>query len=167
MRVLTISDNVLCVGLNLDLTEKFSMHISPREDREIAPPTMQALLKEASDWNGRQDTTTNVKEKIKQPLERIYHTFPGTPEKGGNYFSRFLLGQLLLANEFKRINLERSVFLYDEYPLASSTRLGSKSTERPVTTFMLTKGNQGQNKEVFIFHIKEEEKENLVKKDTY
>ncbi|BET30758.1 hypothetical protein wCauBTS_13650 [Wolbachia pipientis] len=155
MRVLTISDNVLCVGLNLDLTEKFSMHISPREDREIAPPTMQALLKEASDWNGRQDTTTNVKEKIKQPLERIYHTFPGTPEKGGNYFSRFLLGQLLLANEFKRINLERSVFLYDEYPLASSTRLGSKSTERPVTTFMLTKGNQGQNKEVFIFHIKE------------
>ncbi|WCR58421.1 hypothetical protein [Wolbachia endosymbiont of Ctenocephalides felis wCfeJ] len=154
-RVLTISDNVLCVGLNLDSTKKFSMHISPREDREIAPPTMQALLKEASDWNGRQDTTTNVKEKIKQPLERIYHTFPGTPEKGGNYFSRFLLGQLLLANEFKRINLERSVFLYDEYPLASSTRSGAQSTERPVTTFMLTKGNQGQNKEVFIFHIRE------------
>ncbi len=65
MRVLTISDNVLCEGLNLDSTEgeKFSMHISPREDREIALPTMQALLKEASDWDGRQDTVTNVKEK--------------------------------------------------------------------------------------------------------
>ncbi|WP_264705646.1 ankyrin repeat domain-containing protein [Wolbachia endosymbiont (group A) of Gymnosoma rotundatum] len=157
MRVLTISDNVLCVGLNLDLTEgeKFSMHISPREDREIAPPTMQALLKEASDWNGRQDTTTNVKEKIKQPLERIYHTFPGTPEKGGNYFSRFLLGQLLLADKFVDIDLEKSVFLYNEYPLASFTRSGAQSTERPVTTFMLTKGNQGQDKEVFIFHIRE------------
>ncbi|WMT84152.1 hypothetical protein NMD99_05890 [Wolbachia endosymbiont of Listronotus oregonensis] len=157
MRVLTVSDNVLCVGLNLDSTEgeKFSMYVSPRGDREIAPPTIQALLKEASDWDGRQDTITNVKEKIKQPLERIYHTFPGTPEKGGNYFSRFLLGQLLLANEFKRINLEKSVFLYNEYPLASSTRSGAQSTERPVTTFMLTKGNQGQNKEVFIFHIRE------------
>ncbi|MFP3021113.1 MAG: ankyrin repeat domain-containing protein [Wolbachia sp.] len=155
MRVLTVSDNVLCVGLNLDSTEKFSMYISPREDREIALPTMQALLKEASDWDGRQDTITNVKEKIKQPLERIYHTFPGTPEKGGNYFSRFLLGQLLLANEFERINLEKSVFLYNEYPLVSSTRSGAQSTERPVTTFMLTKGNQGQNKEVFIFHIRE------------
>ncbi|WP_253303211.1 ankyrin repeat domain-containing protein [Wolbachia endosymbiont of Phyllotreta cruciferae] len=157
MRVLTISDNVLCVGLNLDSieSEKFSMHISPREDREIAPPTMQALLKEASDWNGRQDTITNVKEKIKQPLERIYHTFPGTPEKGGNYFSRFLLGQLLLADKFVDIDLEKSVFLYNEYPLASSTRSGAQSTERPVTTFMLTKGNQGQDKEVFIFHIRE------------
>ncbi|MFT4328248.1 MAG: hypothetical protein AB3P07_06835, partial [Wolbachia pipientis] len=157
MRVLTISDNVLFVGLNLDSTEseKFSMHISPREDREIAPPTMQALLKEASDWDGRQDTITNVKEKIKRPLERIYHTFPGTPEKGGNYFSRFMLGQLLLADKFVDIDLEKSVFLYNEYPLAASTRLGPKSTERPVTTFMLTKGNQGQDKEVFIFHIRE------------
>ncbi|WP_353285322.1 ankyrin repeat domain-containing protein [Wolbachia endosymbiont (group A) of Beris morrisii] len=157
MRVLTVSDNVLCVGLNLDLTEgeKFSIYVSPRGDREIVPPTIQELLKEASDWNGRKDTTTNVKEKIKQPLERIYHTFPGTPEKGGNYFSRFLLGQLLLANEFERIHLEKSVFLYNEYPLASSTRLGAQSTARPVTTFMLTKGNQGQDKEVFIFHIRE------------
>ncbi|WP_341812410.1 hypothetical protein [Wolbachia endosymbiont (group A) of Conops quadrifasciatus] len=157
MRVLTISDNVLCVGLNLDSTEgeKFSMHISPREDREIALPTMQALLKEASDWNGRQDTITNVKEKIKQLLERVYHTFPGTPEKGGNYFSRFLLGQLLLADKFKRINLEKFVFLYEENPLVSSTRSGSQSTTRPVTTFMLTKGNREQNKEVFVFHIRE------------
>ncbi|WP_425385343.1 ankyrin repeat domain-containing protein [Wolbachia endosymbiont (group B) of Schoenobius gigantella] len=157
MRVLTISDNVLCVGLNLDSTEseKFSMHISPREDREIAPPTIQKLLEVTSSWNGERSTITDITEKIKQPLERIYHTFPGTPEKGGNYFSRFLLGQLLLANEFKRIKLEKSVFLYNEYPLAASTRSGPQSTERPVTTFMLTKANQGQDKEVFIFHIRE------------
>ncbi len=155
MRVLTVSDNVLCVGLNLDSTEKFSTHISPREDREIAPPTIQKLLEVTSSWNGERSTITDITEKIKQPLERIYHTFPGTPEKGGNYFSRFLLGQLLLANEFKRIKLEKSVFLYNEYPLASSTRSGAQSTERPVTTFMLTKGNQGQDKEVFIFHIRE------------
>ncbi|MFP3033366.1 MAG: hypothetical protein ACEY3M_20455, partial [Wolbachia sp.] len=155
MRVLTVSDNVLCVGLNLDSTEKFSMYISPPREREPAPPTIQKLLEVTSSWNGERSTITDITEKIKQPLERIYHTFPGTPEKGGNYFSRFMLGQLLLADEFKRINLERSVFLYNEYPLAASTRLGAQSTERPVTTFMLTKGNQGQDKEVFIFHIKE------------
>ncbi|MFP3025668.1 MAG: hypothetical protein ACEY3L_05275, partial [Wolbachia sp.] len=157
MRVLTISDNVLCVGLNLDSTEggKFSMYISPSREREPAPPTVQKLLEVTSSWNGERSTITDITEKIKQPLERIYHTFPGTPEKGGNYFSRFLLGQLLLANEFERIHLEKSVFLYNEYPLASSTRSGAQSTERPVTTFMLTKGNQGQNKEVFVFHIRE------------
>ncbi|WP_353286079.1 ankyrin repeat domain-containing protein [Wolbachia endosymbiont (group A) of Philanthus triangulum] len=153
MRVLTISDNVLCVGLNLDSTEgeKFSMHISPREDREIALPTMQALLKEASDWDGRQDTVTNVKEKIKQPLERIYHTFPGTPEKGGNYFSRFLLGQLLLADKFKRADLKKFIFSYGEYSLASTTRSG-----KPVTTFALIR--EGRSKEVFIFHVREGER---------
>ncbi|MGL5029389.1 MAG: hypothetical protein ACRC6C_04840 [Wolbachia pipientis] len=157
MRVLTVSDNVLCVGLNLDSTEseKFLMHISPPADRKPARPTIQKLLEVTSSWNGEESTITDLKREIKQPLERIYHTFPGTPEKGGNYFSRFLLGQLLLANEFKRINLEKSVFLYNEYPLASSTRSGAQSTERPVTTFMLTKGNQGQDKEVFIFHIRE------------
>ncbi|MFT4314322.1 MAG: hypothetical protein AB3P11_04450 [Wolbachia pipientis] len=155
MRVLTVSDNVLCVGLNLDSTEKFSMHISPPDDRKPEQPTVQKLLEVTSSWNGERSTTTDITEKIKQPLERIYHTFPGTPEKGGNYFSRFMLGQLLLADKFVDIDLEKSVFLYNEYPLATSTRSGAQSTERPVTTFMLTKGNQGQDKEVFIFHIKE------------
>ena len=158
MRVLTVSDNVLCVGLNLDSieSEKFSMYISPPREREPAPPTIQKLLEVTSSWNGERSTITDITEKIKQPLERIYHTFPGTPEKGGNYFSRFLLGQLLLADKFVDIDLERSVFLYNEYPLAASTRSGAQSTKRPVTTFMLTKGNQGQdNKEVFIFHIRE------------
>ncbi|WP_264707159.1 ankyrin repeat domain-containing protein [Wolbachia endosymbiont (group A) of Acrocera orbiculus] len=166
MRVLTVSDNVLCVGLNLDLTEgeKSSIYISPPADRKPAPPTVQKLLEVTSSWNGEKSTITNVKEKIKQPLERIYHTFPGTPEKGGNYFSRFLLGQLLLADKFIDIDLEKSVFLYNEYPLASSTRLGAQSTARPVTTFMLTKGNYGQDKEVFIFHIREGGKGEFSKK---
>ncbi|WP_265029658.1 ankyrin repeat domain-containing protein [Wolbachia endosymbiont (group A) of Philonthus cognatus] len=157
MRVLTISDNVLCVGLNLDSTEgeKFSMYISPPADRKPARPTIQKLLEVTSSWNGEESTIADLKKEIKQPLERIYHTFPGTPEKGGNYFSRFMLGQLLLADKFVDIDLEKSVFLYNEYPLASSTRSGAQSTERPVTTFMLTKGNQGQDKEVFIFHIRE------------
>lgn len=157
MRVLTVSDNVLCVGLNLDSAEgeKFSMHISPPADRKPARPTVQKLLEVTSSWNGEESTIADLKKEIKQPLDRIYHTFPGTPEKGGNYFSRFLLGQLLLADKFVDIDLEKSVFLYNEYPLASSTRSGAQSTERPVTMFILTKGNQGQDKEVFIFHIRE------------
>ncbi|WP_264336588.1 ankyrin repeat domain-containing protein [Wolbachia endosymbiont (group B) of Chorthippus brunneus] len=148
MRVLTVSDNVLCVGLNLDSTEKFSMYISPLREREPAPPTIQKLLEVTSSWNGERSTITDITEKIKQPLERIYHTFPGTPEKGGNYFSRFMLGQLLLANEFKRVDLKRFIFLYDEYPLDSTTKSG-----KPVTTFTLIRG--GRNEEVFIFHVRE------------
>ncbi|MFT4327816.1 MAG: hypothetical protein AB3P07_04345 [Wolbachia pipientis] len=148
MRVLTVSDNVLCVGLNLDSTEKFSMYISPPADRKPARPTVQKLLEVTSSWNGEESTIADLKKEIKQPLERIYHTFPGTPEKGGNYFSRFMLGQLLLANEFKRVDLKRFIFLYNEYSLASTTRSGS-----PVTTFTLIRG--GRNEEVFIFHIRE------------
>lgn len=111
MRVLTISDNVLCVGLNLDSTEKFSMHISPPDDRKPEQPTVQKLLEVTSSWNGEESTKDGLKKEIKRPLERIYHTFPGTPEKGGNYFSRFLLGQLLLAHEFKRADLKKFIFL--------------------------------------------------------
>lgn len=33
-----------------------------------------------------------------------------------------MLGQLLLADKFVAIDLEKSVFLYNEYPLAASTR---------------------------------------------
>ncbi|WP_265027614.1 ankyrin repeat domain-containing protein [Wolbachia endosymbiont (group B) of Chorthippus parallelus] len=148
MRVLTISDNVLCVGLNLDSTEKFSMYISPPADRKPARPTIQKLLEVTSSWSGEESAIADLKKEIKQPLERIYHTFPGTPEKGGNYFSRFLLGQLLLANEFKRVDLKRFIFLYDEYPLDSTTKSG-----KPVTTFTLIRG--GRNEEVFIFHVRE------------
>ncbi|MFT4313550.1 MAG: ankyrin repeat domain-containing protein [Wolbachia pipientis] len=148
MRVLTISDNVLCVGLNLDSTEKFSMHISPPDDRKPEQPTVQKLLEVTSSWNGEESTKDGLKKEIKRPLERIYHTFPGTPEKGGNYFSRFLLGQLLLADEFKRADLKKFIFLYGEYSLASTTRSG-----KPVTTFALIK--EGRSKEVFIFHIRE------------
>ncbi len=148
MRVLTVSDNVLCVGLNLDSTEKFSMYISPPADRKPARPTIQKLLEVTSSWSGEESAIADLKKEIKQPLERIYHTFPGTPEKGGNYFSRFLLGQLLLANEFKRVDLKRFIFLYDEYPLDSTTKSG-----KPVTTFTLIRG--GRNEEVFIFHVRE------------
>lgn len=150
MRVLTVSDNVLCVGLNLDSAEgeKFSMHISPPADRKPARPTIQKLLEVTSSWSGEESAIADLKKEIKQPLERIYHTFPGTPEKGGNYFSRFMLGQLLLANEFKRVDLKRFIFLYDEYSLDSTTKSG-----KPVTTFTLVRG--GRNEEVFIFHIRE------------
>ncbi|WP_425385309.1 ankyrin repeat domain-containing protein [Wolbachia endosymbiont (group B) of Schoenobius gigantella] len=46
-------------------------------------------------------------------MERIYHTFPGTPEKGDNhYFSRFLLGQLLLLSEDSGTSLKKYIFIY-------------------------------------------------------
>lgn len=43
-----------------------------------------------------------LKKQIQNNIECIYHTFPGTGEKGDNhYFSRFMLGQSLLLNKVK------------------------------------------------------------------
>ncbi len=50
-------------------------------------------------------------------MERIYHTFPGTPEKGDNhYFSRFLLGQSLLLNRVEDLEtgFKKYIFIYGE-----------------------------------------------------
>ncbi|QTP63116.1 hypothetical protein HUB95_03735 [Wolbachia endosymbiont of Ceratosolen solmsi] len=53
-------------------------------------PLFQDMLKSTDDWGMRRIDIGELEKQIKDNLERIYHTFPGTGEKGDNhYFSRF------------------------------------------------------------------------------
>ncbi|WP_339047979.1 hypothetical protein [Candidatus Mesenet endosymbiont of Phosphuga atrata] len=74
-----------------------------------------------------------LKKQIQNNIERIYHTFPGTGEKGDNhYFSRFLLGQSLLLNEVKdlKTSFEKHIFVYEEN-VPTEVRLESKGRGVP------------------------------------
>ncbi|WP_353287689.1 hypothetical protein [Wolbachia endosymbiont (group B) of Gerris lacustris] len=80
-------------------------------------PLFSGMLESIDERNNGEITQEQLKTQIQENIERIYHTFPGTGEKGDNhYFSRFLLGQSLLLNEVKGLNsdFEKQVFIYGE-----------------------------------------------------
>ncbi len=113
-RVLTTADEILCVGVNLDNPSPVSdVRVSNRKERII--PLFQDMLKSSDDWDTQEIYTNALKKRIKNNIERIYHTFPGTPEKGDNhYFSRFLLGQSLLLNRVEDLEtgFKKHIFIY-------------------------------------------------------
>ncbi|WP_341811544.1 ankyrin repeat domain-containing protein [Wolbachia endosymbiont (group A) of Oxytorus armatus] len=113
-RVLTTADNILCVGVNLDNPSPISdIKVSNRGEEII--PLFQDMLKSADDWDTQRIGTIELKGQVKDNLERIYHTFPGTSEKGDNhYFSRFLLGQSLLLNRIEdlKTGFKKYIFIY-------------------------------------------------------
>ncbi|RDD33817.1 Phosphocholine transferase AnkX [Wolbachia endosymbiont of Cylisticus convexus] len=115
-RVLTTANNILCVGVNLDHPSPISnIEAKSREGRIV--PFFQDMLKSADDWDTKRIGTIKLKEQVKDNLERIYHTFPGTPEKGDNhYFSRFLLGQSLLLNRVEDLEtgFKKYIFIYGD-----------------------------------------------------
>ncbi|MFP3030668.1 MAG: hypothetical protein ACEY3M_05755, partial [Wolbachia sp.] len=115
-RVLTTADNILCVGVNLDNSSPISdIKVSNRGEEII--PLFQDMLKSADDWDTQRVGTIELKGQVKDNLERIYHTFPGTPEKGDNhYFSRFLLGQSLLLNRVEglKTGFKKYIFIYGD-----------------------------------------------------
>lgn len=113
-RVLTTADNILCVGVNFDNPSPISdIKVSNREEEII--PLFQEILESTKDLDTQTIGKRELKEQVKDNLERIYHTFPGTPEKGDNhYFSRFLLGQSLLLSEDSGANLKKYIFIYGD-----------------------------------------------------
>ncbi|WP_265016974.1 ankyrin repeat domain-containing protein [Wolbachia endosymbiont (group B) of Endotricha flammealis] len=115
-RVLTTADNILCVGVNLDNPSPISdIKVSNRGEEII--PLFQDMLKSADDWDTQRIGTIELKGQVKDNLERIYHTFPGTPEKGDkHYFSRFLLGQSLLLNRVEdlKTGFKKYIFIYGD-----------------------------------------------------
>ncbi len=113
-RVLTTADNILCVGVNLDNSSPISdIKVSNRGEEII--PLFQEILESTKDLDTQTIGKRELKEQVKDNLERIYHTFPGTPEKGDNhYFSRFLLGQSLLLSEDSGANLKKYIFIYGD-----------------------------------------------------
>ncbi|WP_386086930.1 ankyrin repeat domain-containing protein [Wolbachia endosymbiont (group A) of Norellia spinipes] len=115
-RVLTTADDILCVGVNLDNPSPISdIKVSNRGEEII--PLFQDMLKSADDWDTQRIGTIELKGQVKDNLERIYHTFPGTPEKGDkHYFSRFLLGQSLLLNRVEdlKTGFKKYIFIYGD-----------------------------------------------------
>lgn len=205
-RVLTLSDNVICVGFNLDYTStefidrilkdikdiidkylpaitdttlKKSIKDKVSEFIEIQDPHLTKII---DDWNWSKNSLYNkierhlyltfsskiiqqetenlqptiieilasiknwfnladgeiLKEEMQKTLERIYNTFPGTPEKSENhYFSRFLLGQSILINDQ---DYEKNVFIYHK----NDTNL--VETEQPYKPAVETKGRKVKEK---------------------
>lgn len=133
-RVLTTADEILCVGVNLDNTSPISdIKVSNRGEEII--PLFQEILESTKDWDTQTIGKRELKEQVKDNLERIYHMFPGTPEKGDNhYFSRFLLGQSLLLSEDSGTSVKKYVFIYgDNIPTEmhpNLRRLGRPAAER-------------------------------------
>ncbi len=116
MRVLTTADDILCVGVNLDHPSPISGITTKSRDQEITPLFSDILGSIDKRSNGK-ITQEELKTQIQENMERIYHTFPGTGEKGDNhYFSRFLLGQSLLLNEVEALgtSFEKHVLIYGE-----------------------------------------------------
>ncbi|WP_341817711.1 ankyrin repeat domain-containing protein [Wolbachia endosymbiont (group A) of Pherbina coryleti] len=133
-RVLTTADDILCVGVNLDNPSPISdIKVSNRGEEII--PLFQDMLKSSDDWDTQEIGKRELKEQIKDNMERIYHTFPGTSEKGDNhYFSRFLLGQSLLLSEDSGTSLKKYIFIYgDNIPTEvhpNLRRLGRPAAQR-------------------------------------
>ncbi|WP_265032364.1 ankyrin repeat domain-containing protein [Wolbachia endosymbiont (group B) of Apotomis turbidana] len=133
-RVLTTADNILYVGVNLDNPSPISdIKVSNRGEEII--PLFQDMLKSSDDWDTQEIGKRELKEQIKDNMERIYHTFPGTSEKGDNhYFSRFLLGQSLLLSEDSGTSLKKYIFIYgDNIPTEvhpNLRRLGRPAAQR-------------------------------------
>uniref|UniRef100_UPI003342A428 ankyrin repeat domain-containing protein n=1 Tax=Wolbachia endosymbiont (group B) of Pilophorus perplexus TaxID=3066160 RepID=UPI003342A428 len=116
MRVLTTANDILCVGVNLDYPSAISDIATKSRDQEITP-LFNNILESIDKQNNGEITQEQLKTQIQENIERIYHTFPGTGEKGdSHYFSRFLSGQSLLLNEVRALgsSFRKHVFIYGE-----------------------------------------------------
>ncbi|OAB79342.1 hypothetical protein WSTR_05300 [Wolbachia endosymbiont of Laodelphax striatellus] len=116
MRILTTANDMLCVGVNFDHPSPVSNIATKSRDQEITP-LFNDIMESIDGRNNGRINEEGLKEKVQNNIERIYHTFPGTGEKGDNhYFSRFLLGQSLLLNEVQVLesSFKKHVFIYGE-----------------------------------------------------
>ncbi|WP_339045315.1 ankyrin repeat domain-containing protein [Candidatus Mesenet endosymbiont of Agriotes lineatus] len=132
MRVLTTADDILCVGVNLDHPSPISDIVAKSRDQKIIP-LFNDMLGSIDERNSGKIDEGELKKQIQNNIERVYHTFPGTGEKGDNhYFSRFLLGQSLLLNEVKdlKTSFEKHIFVYEEN-VPTEVRLESKGRGIP------------------------------------
>ncbi|MFT4314937.1 MAG: ankyrin repeat domain-containing protein [Wolbachia pipientis] len=114
MRILTTANDMLCVGVNLDHPSPVSNIVAKSRDQGITP-LFDDIMESIDKQDNGEITQEQLKTQIQENIERIYHTFPGTGEKGDNhYFSRFLLGQSLLLNEALEVSFKKHVFIYGE-----------------------------------------------------
>ncbi|WP_143688758.1 ankyrin repeat domain-containing protein [Wolbachia endosymbiont of Laodelphax striatellus] len=111
MRVLTTANDILCVGVNLDYPSAISDIATKSRDQEITP-LFNNILESIDKQNNGEITQKQLKTQIQENIERIYHTFPGTGEKGdSHYFSRFLSGQSILLDKALEVQFKKYIFI--------------------------------------------------------
>jgi hypothetical protein len=155
MRILTNSNNVVVVGLNLDFTKPFEVKVEPI--KQPSSPLMEEFIKLAHTWNNQQvSEEEDFKQEIADLLSSEYHTFPANKEtKDHYYFSRDILGHSILINKIGQDNVKKYVYSYNEYPLNWPPGTEYTLSKSPVMTLIFIQGNEGQEKTAFIFHIRE------------
>ncbi len=111
MRVLTTANDILCVGVNLDYPSAISDIATKSRDQKITP-LFNNILESIDKQNNGEITQEQLKTQIQENIERIYHTFPGTGEKGdSHYFSRFLSGQSILLDKALEVQFKKYIFI--------------------------------------------------------
>lgn len=99
IRLATSAEDILCVGLNLDQEDAYSMDMITLS--KPTGPLIENIIDEICDWTGFELTKKNLEEKITKFILKEYYSFPPTPEKSDTfYFSRFLLGQISSYNKY-------------------------------------------------------------------
>lgn len=136
MRILSLSDHILCVGVNLDMpTDSFIQTQVVARDQVVAPLIQQIInqlvTEDILNQNPTPDDLIVIQQTIKQYLEQTYNTFPGTGEKSSpHYMSRFILGESLVLRDY-----DKHIFIYDkESYIPTATVIndhGMRSNKKP------------------------------------
>lgn len=130
MRILSLADNILCVGMNLDhnVNSFIQMQLVQRQSKVI--PVIQSIItriieNDFTNQNLKKDDLIAIQNQIKVLLENTYQTFPGVGEKSSaHYYSRFIIGQSFLLQDY-----DKHIFVYDkdEY-IATKTVIDQHAT---------------------------------------
>ncbi|MDN5248379.1 MAG: hypothetical protein QWI36_04565 [Wolbachia endosymbiont of Tyrophagus putrescentiae] len=116
-RVLTIAENIICAGVNLDYSQKSFIEFKECPINKNIEPLFNDILESLSKQIS--NDAANDEKKIREKIERIFHTFPspafsdsdGQDGKGGKrYFSRFLLGESFLVENVGGASFRKYIF---------------------------------------------------------
>lgn len=149
-RLLTNSENVICVGVNLnDQGDSYIISDQPSQIKRNEKPVMQSLVQSLLDIVCSNEKCKDKESQVKDLLGELYYTFP-SEQYTRDYLSRFLLGQLPLLNkpeEAKSI----SVYLFNH----SEEKIGGKDIKGHLTTYIVVVEGKDNRNRVLIFHIQE------------
>lgn len=145
-RLLTNSENVICVGVNLnDQGDSYIISDQPSKIKRDEKPVMQSLL----DIVCSDEECKDKESQVKDLLGELYYTFP-SEQYTRDYLSRFLLGQLPLLNKPEEAK-SMSVYLFNH----SKEKMKGKDIKGHLTTYIVVVKGQNNRNRVLIFHIQE------------
>lgn len=107
MRLATSAEDILCMGLNLDLQDSFKTNLVSIQQQELFP-----VIKNIFNVIYEQDNQNEIDKKIREHVSKEYLSLPPTSEKSdAHYLGLFFLGQSLLLDQVLRIGIKKHVFI--------------------------------------------------------